>query len=219
MKSRAVRFKLSRRGYDVDEVESYIATERARAEDVQLAQRERIAALKEQCAKQEEQLNELKGREEQIKQALITATRNADRLTEDVKARYAIELDRLRLFRAKWTGAYEQLKERYRFDKDALNMESVAVSVEMELGKLLSQDFSLAKGDDVDEMEEYFKSEVDRLTSSTRAPSPTDAPEAAELREKLKAAGSSAAFSFEEALHPKESLAEICRALGLKALD
>lgn len=85
--------------------------------------------------------------------------------SQDVKLRYKQELDRLRLFRAKWENAYEQMKERYHFDKDALNVESVAVSVELELKKFLAQDFSLNKCVSDDMMEEHFRREAERLTN------------------------------------------------------
>ncbi len=227
----ASRFPIKRRGYDVDAVEGYIASEISRAESAQLSARERISALEAECEELKKQLGELKGKEEQIKAAFISATQNADRLTADVRARYALELNRLKLFRAKWAGAYEQLKERYHFDKDALNMESVAVSVELDLKKMLEQDFSLNSGADDDEMEMYFKSEVARLTSQQseeqdrvkkEVGSTQDSSALAELKEKIREAeaksDNSAAFSLDEALHPTESLADICRALGLKAL-
>lgn len=231
---RTLRFPTARKGYDIDAVESFITAEQSRSESASLAARERIERLSAECDSLHKELGELKGKEEQIKSAFISATQNADRLTADVKARYALELDRLRLFRAKWSGAYEQLKERYHFDKDALNMESVAVSVELELKKFLTQDFSLNKGGCDDEMEQYFKSEVARLTAQQaakqsaeksdeeRGENPTALSALGELKDRIKEAQTradgSAAFSLDEALHPTESLAEICRALGLKAL-
>ncbi|MDE7373250.1 MAG: DivIVA domain-containing protein [Clostridia bacterium] len=227
------RFRIKHRGYDIAAVESFIANEQARADEVQLSQRERIAALTDECRRLEAELAELKGREEQIKSAFITATQNADRMTADVKARYTAELERLRLFRAKWTAAYDQLKERYHFDKDALNMESVAVTTQLELQKFLMQDFSLNKGSSSDEMEDYFRSEVERLTTQQineqkgAAKQPISG--VAELKEKIKEAetrkkaqsakeAQTAAFSFEEALNPTESLADICKSLGLNSL-
>ncbi len=221
---RIYKFRRVHRGYDIDEVESYIAAERERCESARLALTERVSALQALCDSRGSELDELKGKEEQIKAAFIAATQNAERLSADVKARYALELDRLKLFRAKWTGAYEELKERYHFDKDALNMEGVAVGIELELGKFLSQDFSLTKGESADEMEEYFKSEVARLTSlqiDKQNETGEDTPAVRELKDKIRDARrskESAAFSFEEALNPTESLADICRSLGLKSL-
>ncbi|MDE5601212.1 MAG: hypothetical protein K2J16_01795 [Clostridia bacterium] len=232
-KKKTARFALKRKGYDIEAVESFIASEQARTDEVQLSQRERIKSLTDECDRLAAEVEELRGREEQIKAAYIVATRNADKLTADIKAKYAAELERLRLFRAKWVGAYEQLKERYHFDKDALNMESVAVSTQLELQKFLMQDFSLNKGSENDEMEEYFRSEVDRLTAQQLASQKSSveygakAPKSSvnELKEKIKEAESkksklqgSAAFSLEEALNPTESLEEICKSLGLKSL-
>jgi len=239
-RKKMTRFARKSRGYDIKAVEKFIAEEQTRADEVQLNQRERINALTEECNRLSEEIEELRGREEQIKSAFIVASRNADKMTEDVKSRYAAELERLKLFRAKWTGAYDQLKERYHFDKDALNMESVAVSTQLELQKFLMQDFSLNKGGERDEMEEYFRSEVDRLTKQQLATQKGSAnnlkaridegdsvPSSAieELRGRIKDAETnkskvhgSAAFSLEEALNPTESLADICKSLGLKSL-
>lgn len=218
-KKKTPRFPLARKGYDRDAVESYIALEQAKADEIQLEQRERVNALKQENETLKLQVETLKGREEQIKLALVTATQNADRMSEDVKRRYKQELDRLRLFRAKWLGAYEQMRERYHFDKDALNVESVAVSVEIELKKFLAQDFSLNKCVSEDIMEAHFRQEVERLTNQqlncqmnvqseqTAEPKNTD-----DLRAKLKEAENkrkaktSVAFSIEDALNPKNSL-------------
>ena len=218
-KKKTPRFPLARKGYDRDAVESYIALEQAKADEIQLEQRERVNALKQENETLKLQVETLKGREEQIKLALVSATQNADRMSEDVKRRYKQELDRLRLFRAKWLGAYEQMRERYHFDKDALNVESVAVSVEIELKKFLAQDFSLNKCVSEDIMEAHFRQEVERLTNQqlncqmnvqseqTAEPKNTD-----DLRAKLKEAENkrkaktSAAFSIEDSLNPKNSL-------------
>lgn len=231
------RFAICRRGYDIDAVESYIALEQAKANEVQMEQKERIVALKTQCAELNNELASLRAREEQIKSTLVSATDKAEKMTADIKMRYAAELERLRLFRAKWTAAYEQMKDRYHFDKDALNMESVAISTELELRKFLSQDFSLEKGDTIDDMEAHFKQEVNRLSELSKSGNTRNTDSAPivsgvnELKEKLREAGEkkmkqtvkkinlgtepAAAFSIEEALHPKESLAEICQYLGL----
>lgn len=217
------RFKIKHRGYDKVAVESYIADFEARTDEVRLAQQERINALTEERNRFATELADIKGREEQIKTAFITATQNADKMTADVKARYRAELERLSLFRAKWTSAYDQLKDRYHFDKDALNMESVGVSVQLELQKFLMQDFSLNKGESENEMEEYFHSEVERLTSTQlNAQNGASAPVSGvnELKNKLREADSkkraqSVAFSLEDAMNPSESLEEICKSLGI----
>lgn len=232
------RFAVVRRGYDIDSVEAYISLEREKADRAGLEQKERIRVLKAQCERLSEELAVFQGKEEQIKSALITAGEQAEKTTLDIKFRYAMELERLRLFRAKWTGAYEEIKQRYNFSKDALNMESVALSVKLELERFLAQDFSLDRGIDVEETEAEFKEEAKRLgeeDSKVRElkekliqaaeKKDREARLVAEKRETKAAERASAdddmraqpaaAFSLEEAQHPTESLAEICRYLGL----
>lgn len=95
------RFALVRRGYDVDSVEAYIALEREKADRAGLEQKERIRVLKAQCERLTEELAVYRDKEEQIKSALITAGEQAEKTTLDIKFRYAMELERLKLFRAK----------------------------------------------------------------------------------------------------------------------
>ena len=215
-KKNATRFPLSRKGYD-RAVDGYIALEQAKADEIQLGQRDRVNELKQENESLKLQIEVLRGREEQIKLALVNATENANRLTEDVKARYRQELERLRLFRAKWLGVYEQMKERYHFDKDALNVESVAVSVEIELKKFLAQDFSLNNNATKDVMEEHFRKEAQRLTNQQLAiqNSPVqDSKNSEDLKtllkdvETKKKTKSTAAFSVDDALNPTQSLKE-----------
>lgn len=232
------RFALVRRGYDVDSVEAYISLEREKADRAGLEQKERIRVLKAQCDRLSEELSVYRDREEQIKGALLAAGEQAEKTVLDIKLRYAMELERLKLFRAKWTGAYEEIKKRYNFSKDALNMESVAVSVKLELERFLAQDFSLDRGGSAGEEEEAFKAEAERLSEEDGQVKELKrqllkAAERKDKEEKLEAARKSAAtsassagaeggevqpaaaFSLEEARHPTESLAEICRYLGL----
>lgn len=232
------RFALVRRGYDVDSVEAYISLEREKADRAGLEQKERIRVLKAQCDRLNEELSVYRDREEQIKGALLAAGEQAEKTVLDIKLRYAMELERLKLFRAKWTGAYEEIKKRYNFSKDALNMESVAVSVKLELERFLAQDFSLDRGGSAGEEEEAFKAEAERLSEEDGQVKELKrqllrAAERKDKEEKLEAARKSAAtsappagaeggevqpaaaFSLEEARHPTESLAEICRYLGL----
>ena len=216
-KKSTLRFPLSRKGYDREAVDGFIALEQAKNDELQLEQRERINALKQENDALKLQVETLKGREEQIKLALVTATENANRLSQDVKLRYKQELDRLRLFRAKWENAYEQMKERYHFDKDALNVESVAVSVEIELKKFLAQDFSLNNNATRDVMEEHFRREAERLTNQQLAIQnmPVQESEKSEDLKTLlkdvetkKKTKSTAAFSVDDALNPTQSLKE-----------
>ena len=158
------RFTTERKGYSKSEVELFLTEEGERNESIHKEQRERIDMLVEENKTLKKALQEYKNKENKIAEAIITAKENADKMTAEVKLRYMMELDRLNLFRAKWTGVYEELKERYGFDGDALNVESVAISTKLEIERFLQRDFSLSKGEDMT-AEESFRLEAERLST------------------------------------------------------
>ena len=86
------RFALVRRGYDVGSVEAYITMEREKAERAGLEQKERIRLLKAQVEELNTELGVYRGKEEQIKTALMSATEQAEKTVLDIKFRYAMEL-------------------------------------------------------------------------------------------------------------------------------
>ena len=212
MKRKDARFKVKCRGYEIKEVDKFIAETQAKNDAALTAQKERIESLKQQNESLGAELAVLKSREEQIKLTLLKATKTADDLDGQIKQRYKEELERLKLFRAKWTAAYEELKDRYHFSKDALNMESVAVQIELDLTKYLTQEFSLNRGEDIDDMEAYFKSEVERLTHLQQTMQSEPKQKSRAQKQALEEEG---AFSLEEAMHPTDSLEDICKSLGM----
>ena len=133
------RFTTERKGYSKSEVELFLVEEGERNESIHKEQRERIDMLVEENKTLKKALQEYKNKENKIAEAIITAKENADKMTAEIKLRYMMELDRLNLFRAKWTGVYEELKERYGFDGDALNVESVAISTKLEIERFLQR--------------------------------------------------------------------------------
>ena len=158
-------FTIERKGYSQKEVEDYILKEIEKNEIIHSEQRGRIEELLEEIDVLKKVVDDYKSKEDKIAEALIVASEKADKMTADIKLRYAMELDRLNMFRAKWTGAYNELKERYGFDSDALNMESVAISTKLEIERFLQRDFSLSKGEELSPQEETFRLETERLSS------------------------------------------------------
>lgn len=157
-------FTVEKKGYSQKEVDEFIKTTTARSEEIHGELRGRIEGLIEENKRLKETVQGYKAKEEKIAEAIITAKENADKMTLDIKLRYMMELERLNMFRAKWTGVYEELKERYGFDGDALNVESVALSTKLEIERFLQRDFSLSKGGDNMSAEESFRLEADRLS-------------------------------------------------------
>lgn len=164
-----LKFKVTRKGYDIAEVDNFLNLEADKNEKIHAQQRERIVELVGEISDLKRQLKEYRDRDGQISSAIISATEKAEKMTAELRFRYALEMDRLSLFRAKWTGVYQEMKERYGFQEDALNVESVAVSTRLEIERFLSRDFSLAKGDDIGEAEASFKGEIERLSAHDSA--------------------------------------------------
>ncbi len=170
------KFLIVHRGYKRDQVDKYLSDLVAENEKIHSEQRDRILALTEEIKSLKAAVKECKDREGQISSAIVSATDKGEKMMAEMRMRYAMELERLNLFRAKWTGVYQELKERYGFDGDALNLESVAVSTRLEIERFLSRDFSLSKGDEQSAPEEDFRRELERLSSISGA---------SELKDKL----------------------------------
>jgi len=224
------RFTLVKRGYAVDEVEEYSKQQHEQFEQLAREQRDRINALKERIRALEEELEHYRSREDEIKRSIVAATDKANEMTLDLKIQYALEIERLKIFQAKWTNAYEELKERYHFGKDALNMEAVVANTVTELEKMLHRDFSLDRMQSGGDMERQFKSESKRLTSDDeemerlfekfksefkRITQEKKSLEKAVAVDKVEKPEKDEKFSLEKALYPEESLFEICKSLGL----
>ena len=212
-------FTVSKKGYAVDEVDKYIKEKETYYEKQLGEQRERISALKAKNYELENKVLDYAEQENEIKKSIVSANEKANEMTLDLKLQYAMEVERLKIFQAKWTNAYEELKERYHFSKDALNLESVVTQTALELEEMLSRDFSLEKSVTGSEMERQFKGEVKRLKSEDS--------DVAELFEKLKseirkaskekeaACDAVKGFKMEDVLRPDEPLEEICKSLGI----
>ena len=162
-------FTVERKGYSQKEVDEYVLKEIEKNEIIHGEQRRRIEELLDHVDRLKRVVEEYRAKEDKIAEALIVASEKADKMTAEIKLRYAMELDRLNLFRAKWVGAYNELKERYGFDGDALNVESVAISTKLEIERFLQRDFSLSKGEKLSPQEETFRLETERLSSSPSA--------------------------------------------------
>ena len=212
-------FTISKKGYAVDEVDKYIKDRENFYEKQLSEQRERISLLKNKNYELENQVADYAEHENEIKKSIVAANEKANEMTLDLKLQYAMEVERLKIFQAKWTNAYEELKERYHFSKDALNFESVVTQTAVELEEMLSRDFSLEKSGTGTEIERQFKGEVKRLKGEDN--------DVAELFEKLKveirkaakekeaAADTEKGFKMEDVLRPDEPLEEICKSLGI----
>ncbi len=203
-------FKRAIRGYDEKEVNAFLTKLNDNFASVTEEQKERIDELKEQNEKLSEELREYKKKEKLIERTLTEATKRAGDIESELKTQYALEIERLKIFQAKWTNCYEELKNKYHFDKDVNNMESLVISTKQtlidKLGRLniilpqLEADEQIQFDQESERINRLQEEQADRLVSELKS-------QIQELDEQ---------FDYKEALTPKKSLEELCREIGLK---
>ena len=212
------KFNIAKKGYDTAQVDGYIFEREKNYEEQLAQQKEKISQLKARFFGLESVVADCKDQENEIKKSIVAANEKANEMTLDLKLQYALEIERLKIFQAKWTNAYEELKERYHFSKDALNMESVVIQTALDLENMLRKDFSLDKRPSGSDAERQFKSEVKRLKSEDEELSRLFEKLVGEIKKvhtpKMDAVASDE-FSMEKALSAQKPLDEICRSLGI----
>ncbi|MDY6077807.1 MAG: hypothetical protein SPI46_00255 [Eubacteriales bacterium] len=165
MSKKELLFKKELHGYKKSEVEERIERYERRIEVLE-AQIALVDGLKEENARLAKETETLRSKEEEVKNVLAAATKKAFDIKTDMKLQYAMETERLKLFKTKWTGAYDDLKKKYGFDKDALLVESTVTDVSLKIENLLNKDFGIQTDNDCDDAENQLMAEADRLSIS-----------------------------------------------------
>lgn len=203
-------FRKVLRGYDEKEVNVFLTKLNDNFASVSQEQKERIDELKEQNEKLAEELSVYRKKEKLIERTLTEATRRAEDIESELKTQYALEIERLKIFQAKWTNCYEELKNKYHFDKDVNNMESLVINTKQTLiDKLGRLNIILPHLESEEQMQ--FDSESERITKLQEEQADRLV---SELKNQIKELDDE--FDYKEALTPKKSLEELCREIGLK---
>lgn len=203
-------FRKVLRGYDEKEVNVFLTKLNDNFASVSEEQKERIDELKEQNEKLAEELSVYRKKEKLIERTLTEATRRAEDIEGELKTQYALEIERLKIFQAKWTNCYEELKNKYHFDKDVNNMESLVINTKQTLiDKLGRLNIILPHLESEEQMQ--FDSESERITKLQEEQADRLV---SELKNQIKELDEE--FDYKEALTPKKSLEELCREIGLK---
>ena len=203
-------FRKVLRGYDEKEVNVFLTKLNDNFASVSQEQKERIDELKEQNEKLSEELSVYRKKEKLIERTLTEATRRAEDIESELKTQYALEIERLKIFQAKWTNCYEELKNKYHFDKDVNNMESLVINTKQTLiDKLGRLNIILPHLESEEQMQ--FDSESERITKLQEEQADRLV---SELKNQIKELDEE--FDYKEALTPKKSLEELCREIGLK---
>ena len=103
-------FDIVKKGYNKEQVDSYIAKETDSYKQTIADKNMRISELLHLNNNLNKQLDEYKMREDNVNKALITAIEKAQEMEMLVKKSYNIELERLRIWRDKWNSYAEKCK-------------------------------------------------------------------------------------------------------------
>lgn len=197
----AQKFNIVRRGYSPVEVEKFLEVRKVSSEQLYSELKKQAEDIKRENMRLNSELENFKSRENEIKESLLIATTKSNEMLLDLKLQYALEIERLKIFQAKWTNAYETLGERYHFEKDTLSMENVVINSVIELEKHLANDFGLKRSASGSDAERQFKSETERLLANSE--------EMQDLIEKLKSeieevGKKKGAFNIDDILNNKD---------------
>lgn len=137
------RFKLSITGYNKKEVDEYIIR-------IQSLNNESLALANQNVSILENELKELKNelrakdsREQEVTEAIIAATNRAKEMENAWKRRYALEVERIRLFRNKWESFIEEKKLKLPAKDRCDKVTGQLLSEERELIKMMKENLNI----------------------------------------------------------------------------
>lgn len=138
------RFKLSLTGYNKKEVDEYIIKiQSLNYESLALAN-QNVNILEEEIKQLKRELKVKDSREEEVTEAIISATNRAKELESAWKQRYALEVERIRLFRNKWEGFIEEKKLKLPAKDRCDKVTGQLYAEERELIKMMKENFNLS---------------------------------------------------------------------------
>ena len=165
MGKKNLTFKTELNGYKKCEVDERLQKDARRIEVLE-AQVALVDGLKDENQRLASEVEKYKKCEDEVKNVLAVATKKAFDIKTDMKLQYALETERLKIFKAKWTSAYDELKRKYGFDTDAAIVESTVTDVSLKIEAILNKDFGIRLTDDATDAEKQLMEEADRLSIS-----------------------------------------------------
>ncbi|MGI6701036.1 MAG: DivIVA domain-containing protein [Christensenellales bacterium] len=160
-------FSIVKKGYDIKQVDGHIKKLIGFTEEKMQEQRKRIDELKEENRILFDRIEEYKKAEKTVSEAIISATKKAGDILTAAKMRYALECERIKLMRLKWTQYVESASEKVRAIDESVNMQAYLIKMEDELKEALNSDLNIKKTRTLNEAEEQFISENERLTGES----------------------------------------------------
>lgn len=192
------KFNIVRRGYDCESVDAYLNNIDRINHDSSSAKSMRISELKSEIDRLKSEIKGYKEREDSVANALSAAIERAREMENAAKIRYALEGERIRLFREKWErycdGHKTKLGIRERREKitNYLYVEEKNVISAMQEGLKLEEEPERIK--DVDQQ---YMDESKRLLEMVKAETAADE------------------FNLDD-LNSEHDLEELCKSLAKK---
>ncbi len=156
-------FDIVRKGYNAEQVDSYITREIESYKQVVAEKNMRISELLHMNNNLNKQIDEYKLREDNVTKALLTAIEKAQEMELLIKKSYNIELERLRLWRDKWIAYAEKNREAVGFKSVKGEVIGILSALEQELITRINSGISLNRQQDTTEAEEQYNKELARI--------------------------------------------------------
>ncbi len=96
------KFDINKKGYDIEQVDTFINKLSLKYEEKLSEQRDRVFALKNELSIMEQRLSNYKDKDKQISQALIYAVEKAEQIEANASKLYDLEIKRMRLLYKQW---------------------------------------------------------------------------------------------------------------------
>lgn len=183
------KFRTKLRGYDKKEVDEYLLAITSSYEERLKEQADRIDELKAECAVLKGENDAFCEREKSVSKALLAASEKAEEIEAAAKVRYSLEIQRLNSFRDKWTDYLAKISADKAISADVKRFTTFLEDLECELTAVMEHDLNMSVTAGAEKYSQYLKEK--------------------------SAKKSEHGFDLKEALTPKQTLAEICKELGL----
>lgn len=206
-----MKFKKSLFGFNKKQVKQFVEKNDADQKAMQ-AQRERIAELAEQNEALSAEVKKLRDNEEAVSRALIVSQELADRMKDDAERFSDVVLTRAKIFYAAWQ-AYTQTLVASLSDAEVQQLNGIIVKIERLIdayeGKSVAEQSADLSRKVASEQTSSTAAAADGSSNGADTPSPNPIKRVEQV--------SGHVIDLRELVAPTQSLADICRDLGLTA--
>ena len=117
-----MNFTVEKKGYNKESVDRHIKELTMRYENAAAEQKDRIFELKSALAVSEKLIEEYRRKEGEINSALVAAVNKAREMEDIAQKKYDLEIQRLKLFNAKWQSYFNEIIKRYPIDDNIVSV-------------------------------------------------------------------------------------------------